>query len=183
MSSGSGKGGLRLWDVTTSDRNEVELNLHCLIGYWCVAVLAVLTQLDINQTLICPCLHTEGEHETLRFKTVFIYFQVIKQKTTEGYNPKDSNNAKKGKTPHLLSVVFNESFDHKLQKCVFHGCVLYKSFLRLGTTFQQGRTHRLATLWNNNHTVFVKLNVTQRISKGLLLSAPAKSNSPMSALV
>lgn len=126
MSSGSGKGGLRLWDVTTSDRNEVKLNLHCLIGYWCVAVLAVLTQLDINQTLICPCLHTEGEHETLRFKTVFIYFQVIKQKSTEGHNPKDSNNAKKEKTAHLLSVVFNESFDHKLEKCVFHGCVLYK---------------------------------------------------------
>lgn len=121
MSSGSGKGGLRL-----CARNEVKLNLHCLIGYWCVAVLAVLTQLDINQALICPCLHTEGEHETLRFKTVFIYFQVIKQKTTEGHNPKDSNNAKKEKQHIYFPLFLNESFDHKLEKCVFHGCVLYK---------------------------------------------------------
>lgn len=32
----------------------------------------------------------------------------------------------KKKKQHLLPIVFDESFDHKLERCVFHGCVLYK---------------------------------------------------------
>lgn len=135
MSSGSGKGGLRL-----CARNEVKLNLHCLIGYWCVAVFAVLTQLDINQALICPCLHTEGEHETLRFKTVFIYFQVIKQKTTEGHNPKDSNNAKKEKQ-HIYFPLFLMSRSITNSKNVFFMAVFsIKEFSSLGNNLPT-RTH------------------------------------------